>query len=329
MLKALLKCALTLTIPLAAIVTPVSTPALAQTAWPSRPIKIIVPYAPGGQGDITARLIAEPLSVKLGQPVLVDNRAGANGMIGTDAVAKAAPDGYTLGLVVASHVLLKALTPKLPFDPITDFIPITITARTEMVLVATPSLPVKTVREFIDYAKANPQKLGYKSAGNGSNSHLFGAWFADAAGIKMIHVPYKGSGSSLPDILGGVVHLGVDTLPAVRDYIDNGQLKLLAVGGPERSPHYPNVPTVAEAGIPGYAANSWGMVIAPKDTPAAIIERLNKEITAILKTEDVREKLDKLGAVVVANSPAEALDLEKREEALYSDLIRKLNIELN
>lgn len=159
--------AIALSVSLAAL----AGPAFAQNAYPGKPIRIIVPYAPGGAGDITARMIAEPLSAKLGQPVVVENRAGANGTIGTDIVAKAAPDGYTLGVVVASHVLLRALMPQLTFDPITDFVPITVTARTEMALVVTPSLPVSSVKELIDYAKANPQKVGYKSAGSGSNSH--------------------------------------------------------------------------------------------------------------------------------------------------------------
>jgi tripartite-type tricarboxylate transporter receptor subunit TctC len=304
-----------------------ATPAAADT-YPSRPIKIVVPYAPGGQGDITARLISEHLAPRLGQPVTVENRAGANGVIGTDVVAKAAPDGYTLGVVVASHVLARALMPKLPYDPVTDFVPITITARTQMVLVSSPAIPPKTMAEFIAYAKARPDELAYKTAGPGSNSHLFGAWFADAAGIKLIHVPYKGSGDSMPDLMSGVVHMGFDTLPAVRGHIDGGKLRLLAAGGPERSPQYPDVPTVAEAGIPGFAANSWGLVLAPKGTPQPIVDRLNSEIAAILRDDAVKARLEKMGAVVVANTPAEALATVKAEEALYTKLIRDLKIEL-
>lgn len=302
--------------------------AIAQDAFPQRPIKIIVPYAPGGQGDITARLIAEHLAPKLGQPVTVENRAGANGVIGIDALAKSKPDGYTIGVVVASHALSRALVAQLPYDPVTDFTPITTTARTQMVMVASPTLNVNTVTEFIEAAKAKPGELAYKSAGPGSNSHLFGAWFADAAGVEMIHIPYKGSGDSMPDLMSGVVAMGFDTLPAVRGHIDGGQLKLLAAGGPERSPQYPDVPTIAEAGLEGFAANSWGMVLAPKGTPADVVEKLNAGINEVLNMDDVKAKFDTMGAVVVANTPAEALTMLESEEKLYTDLIKKLDIKL-
>ncbi|MGV3652440.1 MAG: Bug family tripartite tricarboxylate transporter substrate binding protein [Devosia sp.] len=304
-----------------------SGPAAAQD-YPNRAISIIVPYAPGGQGDITGRLIAEHLAPRLGQPVTVENKPGANGVIGIDAIAKAAPDGYTIGVVVASHALARALVPNLPYDPVTDFVPITTTARTQMVMVVPPSVEADTVEEFIALAKEKSGELAYKSAGPGSNSHLFGAWFADAAGVEMIHVPYSGSGASMPDFLSGIVQLGFDTLPAVQQYIDSGQLKLIAAGGPERSPQYPDVPTVAEAGVPGFAANSWGMVLAPKGTPAEIVDKLNAEINAVLEMPEVQERFETMGATVVANTPAEALAMLETEEALYTDLIRKLDITL-
>lgn len=297
--------------------------------FPSRPIRIIVPYAPGGQGDITARLLGEHLRPRLNnQSIVVENRSGANGAIGTDLVARARPDGYTLGCVVASHALGRALTPNLPFDPVADFVPITMVARTQMVLVAAPTLPVRTLREFIDYAKARPGQLAYKSAGPGSNSHLFGAWFTDAAGIEMLHVPYRGSGDSMNHLLTGVVHLGIDTLPAVQAHIDNKLLTLLAAGGPGRSPQYPDVPTVAEAAIPGFQANSWSMVLAPRGTPAPVAERLNREILAVLAIPAVKERLERMGALPVGSSLAETASILRDEEAMYSALIRRLGITL-
>lgn len=305
-------------------------PVMAQAVdYPSRAITIIVPYAPGGQGDITARVIAEHLAPLLGQPVTVENRAGANGVIGIDAIARSAPDGYTIGVVVASHALSPALMDSLPYDPVASFAPITTTALTQMVMVGSPTLEADTVGEFIAYAKEHPGELAYKSAGPGSNSHLFGAWFADAAGIEMIHVPYKGSGDSMPDLMSGVVQMGFDTLPAVQGHIDSGQLKLLAVGGPDRSPQYPDVETVAEAGIEGFAANSWGMVLAPAGTPDAIVDKLNENIVTVLNMEAVTARFTTMGATVVGNTPAEAAAMLQSEVNLYGDLVKRLAIETN
>jgi len=303
----------------------------AQTAeldWPSRPIRIIVPYAPGGQGDITARLLADQLRPRLNQSLVVENRGGANGAIGTEAVARARPDGYTLGCVVASHALGRALTPNLPFDPVADFAPVTMVARTQMVLVVAPTLPVHTLQDFIAYAKARPGELAYKSAGPGSNSHLFGAWFADAAGIDMMHVPYRGSGDSMNNLMTGVVHMGIDTLPAVQPHIASGMLRLLAAGGPDRSPQYPDIPTVAEAAVPGFQANSWSMVLAPRGTPDAILEHLNREIIATFAVPEVRDRFERMGAAPVGSSVAETTRILREEEAMYSSLIRRLNITL-
>jgi tripartite-type tricarboxylate transporter receptor subunit TctC len=302
-------------------------PAIAQ-AFPSRQLRIIVPYAPGGQGDITARLLAEHLAPRLGQTVIVENRPGANGTIGTNVVARATPDGYTIGVVVASHVLQRALLPNVPYDPTADFTPITMVARTQMVLVSSPAIPPTTLAEFIAYARARPGELAYKSAGAGSNSHLFGAWLADAAGLDMIHAPFRGSGDSAAPLMNGTVHLGFDTLPAVLGHIQAGRLRLLAAGGPDRSPQFPAIPTVAEAGIANFAANSWSMVLAPRALPAPIAERLGRECAEILRMSAVVERLTQMGAVPVASSPAEARRILESEEQLYTDLIRRLGIRL-
>lgn len=304
-----------------------AAPALAQD-YPSRAINIVVPYAPGGQGDITARLIAEHLTSLVGQPVTVENKAGANGVIGISEIAKAQPDGYTLGVVVASHAMARALVPNLPYDPVTDFTPITTTAMTDMVLVVPPSLKVDNLKQFIDLAKSKPGQMAYKSAGQGSNSHLFAAWFADAAGLDMIHIPYKGSGDSIPDLLAGVTQMGFDTVPAVRGYLENGQLKAIAAGGPKRVASMPDLPTVAEQGLEGFAANSWGMVIGPKGLPAADVAYLNEKIVEVLNMPAVKDKFQSMGAQVVGDTPDQAREMLTKEEANYTALISKLHISM-
>ncbi len=219
----------------------------------------------------------------------VENLAGANGVIGIAQLAKAEPDGYTIGVVVASHAMARALVPNLPYDPVADFTPITTTALTDMVLVVPPKLEANNVKEFVALAKEKPGTLAYKSAGQGSNSHLFAAWFADAAGLDLIHIPYKGSGDSMPDLMAGVTQMGFDTLPAVRGYLENGQLKAIAAGGPKRSTAYPDLPTVSEQGVDGFAANSWGMVLGPKGIPDHIVKYLNDNIVKVLQMPEVKE----------------------------------------
>jgi tripartite-type tricarboxylate transporter receptor subunit TctC len=306
----------------------ISAPASAET-FPSRPITIIVPYAPGGQGDITGRVIAEHLANLVGQSVTVENLAGANGVIGIAQLAKAEPDGYTIGVVVASHAMARALVPNLPYDPVADFTPITTTALTDMVLVVPPKLEANNVKEFVALAKEKPGTLAYKSAGQGSNSHLFAAWFADAAGLDLIHIPYKGSGDSMPDLMAGVTQMGFDTLPAVRGYLENGQLKAIAAGGPKRSTAYPDLPTVSEQGVDGFAANSWGMVLGPKGIHDDIVKYLNDNIVKVLQMPEVKEKFAAAGAQVVADTPAEAKEMLTEEEAKYTALISKLGITLS
>ncbi|WP_071799497.1 Bug family tripartite tricarboxylate transporter substrate binding protein [Natronohydrobacter thiooxidans] len=314
-----------------AAVTLMGTMAVARD-YPSQTIRLIVPYAPGGQGDITARLLADRLTPRLGQTVIVENRPGANGVLGTDVVVKSDPDGHTLGLVVASHVLQRGLMANLPYDPIEDVAPVTLTTRTEMVLTATTTLPVNTLPEFIEYAQERPGQLAYKSAGQGSNTHLFGAWFADAAGLDMIHIPYSGSGASHPDIIAGVVHLGFDTVPSAGGLIDDEQLSLLAAAGTERMNRWPDAPTIAEAGaeygLAEFSAGSWAAVIAPAGTPEDILNMLYEEIADILEDPEVIERFASMGAVIAANTPKETAAIFREEEALYTDLIQRLDINL-
>ena len=292
------------------------------------PLRIIVPYAAGGLADITARLIAEPLGTRLNQSVVVENKPGANGSIGAAQVAKATPDGNTIALVVSSHAFGKALMPTLPYDPVKDFAPVTLATRTAMVLVAAPSLPVKDVPELVAYAKQHPNELSFASAGQGSNVHIFGQWFADMAGLKMNHVPYKGSAAAHPDLMAGRTQIVFDTLGAVQPNIASGRMKLLAAGA-QRLPQYPNVPTVAEAGYPGFRAESWGAVLAPAGTPPARIRQLNKEIVAALNTPAIKKRLEDAGAQVVGSSPEELGTLLAEEEKRFTTLIRDMNIKLD
>lgn len=294
----------------------------------NKPLRIVVPYAAGGLADTTARLLAEHLTPRLGQPVTVENRAGANGAIGAEYVARSKPDGHTLGLVVSSHVFGKALVPDLRFDPIKDFAPITLATRTAMVLVATPALPVQNVPALIAYVKARPNQLAFASAGNGSNVHIFGQSFIDRAGLQMAHVPYKGSAAAHMDLMAGRTHIVFDTLGAVQPHIASGKLKLLAAGA-DRLPQYPELATVADAGFPGFRAESWGALVAPAGTPAPVITALNREIIAVLNLPAVRKRLEDAGAKVVGSSPAELGALLVSEEKKYGELIRAMGIKLD
>lgn len=312
-------------IALAGAVFAAALPAMAQD-YPTRTVQLIVPYAPGGQGDITARLIAEHLSPALGQPVVVENRPGANGSIGSDFVANSEPDGYTLEVVVQSHVLGKALMPNLTYDPVADFEPISLMARTQLGVVVPASLPVNTLEEFVAYIKERPGELAFASAGHGSNAHVFTEWFLDTAALDMIHVPYAGSAAAHPDLISGVATMAFDTLASVKGLVADGRLKLLAVAGAERHPEFPDVPTIAASGYEGYDASSWSALLAPAGTPKAIVDRLNTEVTAILGRDDVKARLASLGATVVASSPEEAKAIMETEVERYTDLITRLGL---
>lgn len=301
--------------------------AQAQTP-PGVPLRIVVPYAPGGLADITARLLAENLTSRLNQTVVVENKPGANGSIGAAQVAKSAPDGNTLALVVSSHAFGRALMPTLPYDPVKDFAPVTLATRTAMVLVATPSLPVRNVPELVAYAKQRPNELSFASAGTGSNVHVFGQWFADLAGLKMNHVPYKGSAAAHPDLIAGRTQIVFDTLGAVQPHLASGRLKMLAAGA-QRLPQYPDVPTVAEAGYPGFRAESWGAVLAPAGTPPARVKQLNKEIVAVLNTPAIKKRLEDAGAQVVGSTPEELGTLLVEEDKRFTTLIRDMGIKLD
>lgn len=297
--------------------------------YPSKPIRLIVPYTPGGNTDVLGRIIADELGKATGQAVVVDNKAGAAGTIGTDLVAKSKPDGYTLLLASFGNILTaRSLYEKLPYDPMNDLAPVVLLATPQTVLVANSALGFNDVKGLIAYAKANPGKLNYSSSGNGSSNHLFGALFASMAGVQMTHVPYKGSGAAVNDVLSGAIQLSFAPFPLVLEHIKAGTLKALAVTGRTRHPLLPDTPTMAEAGVPGYEALGWFALMVPAKTPPEIVERLNKEVNRIIGSEQVRAALAREGAEPVGGSVQDARRSVVEGAKKWGDLVRQLDIKL-
>jgi tripartite-type tricarboxylate transporter receptor subunit TctC len=298
--------------------------------WPTKqPIKFIVVYPAGGASDVTARLIATKLSESIGQSVIVENKPGANGIIATEFVAKAAPDGYTLLMAnLGPNAINPVVYKKLPYDAVKDFSAITLTTIVPQFIVVSPTLPINSIADLITYAKANPGKVTFASAGNGASNHLSGELFNSMAGIKMVHVPYKGDAPGLVDVISGQVTVALPTAIAAATFVRSGQLRALAVTSNKRLPSFPDVPTVAET-IPGFEAVSWGGVMAPAGTPPAIINRLNSEILKILKMPDVAEKLKGLGAEVVGSTPSQFDNYVKSEIAKWGKVARDNQVTLD
>lgn len=290
--------------------------------FPSRPIRIIVPFSPGGAVDGPIRVIAQELAKRLGQQVIVENKPGAGATIGSDAVAKSPPDGYTLLLASQTNAISASLYAKLAFNPIDDFAPISLIGREPGVLVVHPSLAVKTVRELIAYARERPGKLDYASSGNGSGQHLFAAMFAQMAGISINHVPYRGSGQATADLIGAQVQLAIPGLAGMLGHIKAGRLRALAVTGDERSPQLPEVPTLAESGLNGYSAYVWMGLLAPKGTPASVIDRLQREILAALSSSEVAHHLHGASIEAVGSSPAEFGAYFRDEKLRWAKIIK-------
>ena len=287
----------------------------AQTApWPSKPIRYIVPFAAGGTTDILARVVGEKLGIALGQTIVVDNKAGQGGSAGAGELARAAPDGYTIGGgTISSHAINATLYDKLPYDPITSFEPITMYVTLPNVLVVHPSVPANNLREFIALLKANPTKYSFGSAGVGTSQHISGELFNTLAGVKMQHIPYRGSGPMIPELLGGTLLVAVDNITTVIQHIKAGKLRALAVTTAQRSSVAPDVPTMAESGLAGYELSSWQAVFAPAGTPKPIIDRLYTEIGKILKMPDVVKRLNDLGLDISGMPPAELAALIKAD----------------
>ncbi|HZQ71354.1 MAG TPA: tripartite tricarboxylate transporter substrate binding protein [Burkholderiales bacterium] len=297
--------------------------------YPRKPLRLIVPFSPGGGNDTVARAIGSQLAAQLGQPVLIDNRAGAGGIVGAELAAHSAPDGYTLFLGgVGSLAVNPNLHAHLPYDALKDFAPITLLASAPSVLVAHPSIPAATIQAFTAYARANPGKLNYASNGNGSSAQLAAVLYESMAGVRMVHVPYKGLAPALVDLLAGQVQLMFSSMVAILPHIKAGRLRALAVTGRERSALLPEVPTLAESGLPGYEAGSWYGILAPAGTPAPIVARLHEELVRALQDPQVRERLAAEGAQTVGSSPAEFERYIAAESARTGKLLRDANIRM-
>ena len=258
--------------------------------YPSKPIRIVVPYAPGGGGDTLARLLSAPLHAQLGQFIVVDNRPGAGTILGTDVVAKAAPDGHTLLINTSAFTINPSLQRKLPFDPLRDFIAVQKLVSLPNVLVVHPSIPVNSVRELITYAKANPG-LSYASSGTGTGAHLAGALFQSMAGLNLVHVPYKGGGAVMPDVIAGRVQMSFATLPSSLPHVRSGKLRALGLASKTRSPALPDLPTISEAGLPGYDASNWMGLFVPAKTPSAIVTQIDGAFRDVMQRSGIQEKV--------------------------------------
>ena len=291
--------------------------------YPTKPIKIVVPFPAAGAPDILARVIANKLTDALKQQVIVDNRPGAGGNIGADLVAKSAPDGYTLVMgTVATHSINQTLYKKLPFDPIKDFAPIILVATAPNVLVVNPNLPIKTVKDLIALAKSKPGEISFASGGNGTSHHIGGSLFQKLTAVQMTHVPYKGSGAALPDLIGGQVDMMFDNLPSSMPHIKSGALRAIATTGAARSAVLPNLPTVAEAGVPGFEMTVWYGLLAPAKTPQAIIERLNLEITKILRMPVIKARFIAQGAEPTPGTPQQLGAFIKEKTAQWAPIVK-------
>ncbi len=298
--------------------------------YPSKPLRIIVPFAPGGSTDIVARILADKLATPLGQPVVVENRAGAAGNIGAEAVAKAPPDGYTLlmattGVMSINNALYKNMT----YDAAKELEPVSFTTSITNVLTVPLDLPAKSMADLIALAKAQPGKLSFASSGAGSSTHLSGELFKSMAAIDVLHIPYKGSSQALVDLIAGRVSMIFDNMPSVLPYIRGGKLRGLAVTGSKRSPAMPELPTIAEAGVPGYESLSWSGIAVPAGTPRDVVMRLNREIGGVLGAGDVRQKLIELGADPVGGPPEAFAAHVRAEREKWSRLIRERSITVN
>ena len=305
------------------------TSALAQ-AYPTTPVTIIVPFAAGGTTDILARIIGQALTAELGQSVVVDNRAGAGGNIGGQAAAKATPDGHTLFMgTVGTHAINASLYKKMPFDPVKDFAPLTRVANVPNLLVANPAQPYKSVKDLIAYAKANPGKVNFGSSGNGSSIHLSGELFKRLAKVDMQHVPYKGSAPAVTDLLGNQIDIMFDNMPSAIQHVRSGKLAPLAVTTAKRSPELPNVPTIAEAGVPGYEATSWFGMFAPAGTPAPVLAKLNAAIVKVLAQPDVKKKINEQGAEVYSETPEQFAAFIQAESVKWGKVVKESGASLD
>jgi tripartite-type tricarboxylate transporter receptor subunit TctC len=297
--------------------------------YPNKPVRIVVSYPPGGGADIMARLIAQKLSVSLGQSFVVENKPGASGQIAAQSVAKADPDGYTLMIDASSYAVNPTLYPKLPYDPLKAFAPISTLALFPNMLVVSPSFPVSSVKELVAMAKAKPGSISYASSGNGSAQHLSGELFKQQAGVDLQHVAYKGGGPAMNDVIAGHVPVFFANMASGLGHVKSGKLKALASTGAKRSPNMPNLATMAEAGVPGYEVYEWNVLVVPAGTPPAVINKLHAEVKKVLEMKDVRERLDGLGAEIVASNPAETDKFLRGQINKWAKVIKAGNIKVD
>jgi tripartite-type tricarboxylate transporter receptor subunit TctC len=317
-----------LTSALALVIASFAGVASAQT-WPSKPVTLVVPFPAGGTTDVLARAVGQELSKALGQPVIVDNKPGAGATVGAAQVAASKPDGYTLLMGAVHHTIATSVYKKLPYDYGKDFAPITTVAVVPNVLVVSPSVPAKSAQELIAYAKANPGKLAYGSNGQGTLQHLIGAQFGSQAGVDILHVPYKGSGPLVNDLLGGQVAMSFDTITPVLGHIKSGKLKALAVTTSKRSSTLPDVPTLDESGLKGFNMGTWFGLLAPAATPKEIVTRLNSEVVKIVSSPDFRKRMQEIGAEPVGNTSEQMAQQIKDDTAKYAKIVKdeKVTIE--
>lgn len=306
--------------------TPLSQAHAQENAYPNNPIRLVVTFSPGGSVDIIARLIGPKLSELLGQPVVVENRSGASGIIGTDAVAKSKPDGYTLMMHTIPFVANQHLYKSLPYDTSSDFTPVSLIAASPSVLVVNPSLPVHSVKELIDLVKSKPGELDYATAGAGTNPHIAGELFNSLANIEMSPVHYRGGGPALTAVWGGEVPIMFTNVSESAPVIKAGKLRALAVTGSKRSKVYPDMPTVAEAGVEGYEFSTWHGMLAPADTPEEVVTLLNEKLTEVLRTPEIAKRFDEMGLSIIASTPSEFADHLAKESKKWGQVIKDRNI---
>ncbi|WP_029044236.1 tripartite tricarboxylate transporter substrate binding protein [Cupriavidus sp. WS] len=307
-------------------------PALAQGAggnWPGRPVRLVVPYPAGGATDVLARALAEPLGRAWGKPVVVENRPGASGMIGADAVAKAEPDGHTALLTITTLVQAPSLYAKAPFDPVRDFAPVSQLGTTSLVFAVHNSVPAATLAEFIALVRSRPRQFSYGSFGTGSSGHLYGEVFNEAAGLDLTHVSYKGEAPELNDLLGGQVPAAVISVMGARPHVASGRLRALAVTGPARAPQLPDVPTFREGGIAGMDSMSWFGLLLPAAAPRAVVEKFSADVNRVLAVPAVRGRMSEMGVVLSGSTPDAFADTMRSDYARWGQVIRTRNIRLD
>ena len=303
----------------------VALPAWSQP-FPSKPIRLVVTYPAGGGADLMARLVAPKMAESLGQPVVVENKAGASGQIAAAEVARAAPDGHTLMLDAANFAVNPSLYPSLPYDPAKAFAPVALLVRFPNMLVVNAAFPARSVQELIAAAKEKPGTLAFASSGNGSAQHLAGELFRQKAGVEITHVPYKGGGPALNDVIGGQVPMFFANMASGLPHVKSGRLRALAITGDKRSPALPDAPTIAEAGVPGYVVYEWNAIFAPAGTPPAVVAKLHEAVAKALQAPDVRARIESLGGEIAAYSPAETERFIREQTALWAGVVKAGNI---